>query len=502
MNDIVLAWSDAILDLHDLLRDDAPTAEPIYLVGGVVRDALLRRPIKDVDIAVARGGIKLARRIANHFGGAFFPLDAERDVGRALIDTFDGRLSIDVAGFRGDSLDADLWDRDFTVNALAVDLRGDLNAIIDPTGGAADVLAKLICQCNPDAIARDPIRALRAVRLSAQFGFRIERATQDAIRVYAPSLLDTSIERVRDELFKLLALPKPAAALRVADHLGLLTMIFPELIALHGLKQDEKHAHDAWNHTLAVVENLSEILAVISPNRSDATTAKFNLGMIAVGLDRFRGRLQEHLAQVGADDRPHRALLMLAALLHDVGKGIVTPIRDTDGHLRFRDHDAVGADALVERVAALHLSKAEQERVILLVRQHMLTILWRGELDALAIYRFWRQMGEGGIDLLLLLLADYLGALGAAYVQDDWILEVERTQTLLHAYFEEYDRLVEPPPLVDGRQLMRALALQPGPVVGDLLDRIREAQVVDEIHTADEAIQFARSIVESGGGEN
>ncbi len=113
MNDLVLAWSDAILDLQDLLRDDATDAEPIYVVGGAVRDALLRRPIKDVDIAVAHGGIKLARRIANHFGGGFFPLDAERDVGRALIDTPDGRLSIDVAGFRGDSLDADLRDRDF-----------------------------------------------------------------------------------------------------------------------------------------------------------------------------------------------------------------------------------------------------------------------------------------------------------------------------------------------------------------------------------------------------
>ena len=183
MNDIVLAWSDAILDLQDLMRDEA---EPVYVVGGVVRDALLRRPIKDVDIAVARGGIKLARRIANHFGGDFFPLDAERDVGRALIDTFDGRLSIDVAGFRGDSLDADLRDRDFTINAMAVDLRGDLNAVIDPTGGADDALVKLIRQCNPDAIARDPIRALRGVRLSAQFGFRIERETQQAIRVYAP----------------------------------------------------------------------------------------------------------------------------------------------------------------------------------------------------------------------------------------------------------------------------------------------------------------------------
>ncbi len=490
MSEVVLAWSDAILDLRDLVGDDA---DPVYVVGGAVRDALLRRPIKDVDIAVARGGIKLARRFANHFGGAFFPLDAERDVGRALIDTSDGRLSIDVAGFRGDSLDADLRDRDFTINALAVDLCADLNAVIDPTGGAGDAVAKLIRQCNPDAIARDPIRALRGVRLSAQFGFRIERATQQAIRAYAPNLLDTSIERVRDELFKLLALPKPAAALRVADHVGLLTVIFPELIALHGLEQPPPHAADGWNHTLAVVGYLSEILAVIDPRRTDETTAKFTLGMIAVGLDRFRARLQDHFAQSWADERPYRALLMLAALLHDVGKPLVMLVPDDEGTLRFRGHDVAGADAAAERVEALHLSRAEQDRVVLLVRTHMESALWLDDLTPVAIHRYWRRMGAGGIDLIFLALADHLGAAGTGYDQDEWLWLVENAQTLLRAYFEDYDRLVAPPPLIDGRQLMQVLGLAPGPLVGDLLDRIREGQVSGEIHSADEALAFARA---------
>jgi tRNA nucleotidyltransferase/poly(A) polymerase len=159
---LVLAWSDIVLDLPDLLED---YPDPVYIVGGAVRDALLRQPIKDVDIAVPKGGIKLARKIANAFGGDFFPLDSERDVGRAIVAIPDGRLLIDVSGFRGDSLEADLRDRDFTINAMAVDLHGDLNKVIDATGGATDALAKIIRRCNPDAIARDPIRALRAVRL-------------------------------------------------------------------------------------------------------------------------------------------------------------------------------------------------------------------------------------------------------------------------------------------------------------------------------------------------
>ncbi len=189
---------------------------------------------------------------------------------------------------------------------------------------------------------------------------------------------------------------------------------------------------------------------------------------------------------------------MLAALLHDVGKGIITPVRDAEGHLRFRDHDVAGANAAAERVAALHLSKAEQDRVVLLVRQHMMPALWLDDLNAVAIHRFWRQMGAGGIDLIFLILADYLGAFGTAYDQDRWLIAVEHAQTLLRAYFEDYDRLVAPPPLIDGRQLMRALDLAPGPLVGDLLDRIREGQVSGEIHTADEALDFARAHRDEG----
>src|SRR5664279_1390267 len=102
MNKLVLAWPDVVYDLQELLQD---RADPVYIVGGAVRDALLRRPIKDLDMTVPDHGIKLAKQIANGMRGAFFVLDSERDVGRALIDTADGRLVIDVSGFRGETLE-------------------------------------------------------------------------------------------------------------------------------------------------------------------------------------------------------------------------------------------------------------------------------------------------------------------------------------------------------------------------------------------------------------
>src|SRR5690606_37714724 len=123
-----LNWPDFVLDLPDRLD----FAEPAYLVGGAVRDALWNQPIHDLDLTVPNGGIALAKRIANTFNGDFFVLDSERDVGRALVETEWGRITIDVARFRGDDLQADLLDRDFTINAMAVDLSQDLNLLIDP----------------------------------------------------------------------------------------------------------------------------------------------------------------------------------------------------------------------------------------------------------------------------------------------------------------------------------------------------------------------------------
>jgi tRNA nucleotidyltransferase/poly(A) polymerase len=514
MTNLVLAWSDIVFDLQEALKDHT---DPVYIVGGAVRDALLRQPIKDVDLVVPKGGIKLARKIANALKGDFFPLDTERDVGRAIVSTREGRLLIDVSGFRGDSLEADLRDRDFTINAMAVDLRGgrskqdetadddEINRasqLIDPTGGLNDALAKTIRRCNPDAITRDPIRGLRAVRQSVQFGFRIEKATLEDIRAHAPNLLEVSPERVRDEVFKLLALGKPVTALRVADRLGLLDVIFPELTPLHNLKQHKAHAYDAWNHTLAVVEALHDIFQVISPRRTDETAAQFNLGMVAVGLDRYRARLQTHFDQTGADDRIHRALVLLAALLHDVGKAIVTPQIDEQGQPRFRGHETAGAQVVAERVEALRLSSAERQRVVTLVRYHMGSAMWLDDLTPIDIYRYWKQLGEAGIDLIFLTLADYLGALGTFYDQDTWLRLIERAQALLHAWYEDRERLVEPPVLLNGTELMQALAIPPGPQIGDILERIREGQVSGTIATTEDALRLARSLITSSNGRH
>ncbi len=460
----ILGWSDAALDIAERL---AGGDWAVYVVGGAVRDAFLRRPIKDLDLVTAGSGIKLGRWLADQMGGAFYPLDSERDVGRALIETPEGRLVIDVAHLRSDNLEADLRDRDFTMNAMAVDLRGSLNEVFDPLGGLDDLKAKVLRQCSPKSIERDPIRSLRAVRLAAQFGLRIETETLRSVRAAAPILVGSaSLERIRDELFRLLALPKPASALRVADSVGLLKEILPEITKLHSAGSDIR-----WAQAMAVIEALTEILAAISPARTDETAAHFSLGMLVMALDRYRGRLQAHIGMTWSDERPQRALMVLAALL----SGLT---------------DKIGA---AERADALRLSSAEKARLAAVVEAHQATILRLETITALDLHRWWRALGEAGIDVVILALADHLGKAGVLLDQDGWLALLERAQQVLEAFFNAHNAVVEPPTLINGTALMEQLGLKPGREVGMLLDLIREGQVTGEIRTVDDALRAARS---------
>ncbi|MBL8131168.1 MAG: HD domain-containing protein [Anaerolineae bacterium] len=498
MTNVVLAWSDFILDFSDALGN---VPHPIYIVGGAVRDAILRRPIKDLDLVTAENGMALARRIANLFSGDYYPLDDSRDVGRAILETQEGRLVIDVSGLRAPDLHGDLADRDFTLNAIAVDLHGDLQTLIDPLGGVADLLGKTLRQCASASLTNDPIRALRGVRQSVQFGLRIDSTTMRAMKAAAPLLAQMSAERVRDELIKLLSLSRPVTGLRVAQAVGLLGVVLPETERLPGLPQGMPHLYDAWNHALAVVDALNDICSTISNSRTDETAAQFNLGMVAIGLDRFRANLQQRIAGNLTDDRSRRAIILLAALLHEVGKTLVEPHSSDDGEIAYSGYAEISAQVAFDRLTSLRFSNSERKLVASLIRHQADDALRQERLSPLQVYRFWRSTGEDGIDLILLILADYLGTVGHTYDQQVWLRMVENAQLLLEGLLEKRRSLVDPPAVISGDGLMAALGLSPGPVVRDLLEVIREGQVDGQVHTFDDAVRRARAALNNGHAE-
>ena len=487
-----LDWPPEIAQLKALFAGAGP---PVYLVGGTVRDALLARPIKDIDLATPGDALDMARRAADALGGAYYPMDEERGVGRVVLSRPAGRLFIDVARFRGESLEADLRARDFTVNAMAVDLAGDLTGVIDPLGGAVDLRARRLRLCAPGAIADDPTRALRAVRLSAALKLRMTPEAQAAIRRAGPRRVAVAAERVRDEFMAMLQGPRPAGALRVLDALGLVDVILPEIEPMRALAQSPPHAATLWEHSLRVVEAMDAVLKTLRAERTDNTAAQAGLGFIALRLSALRAPLQSHLAATWPDGRSMRGLLLLSALLHDVGKPY-TRKEEEGGRVRFFYHDHVGAELVEARCHALRLSRLEVRRITDVVRHHMRPMMLAHEpqVTRRAVYRFYRDAGgEAGVDVCLLALADYLGTVGVNLDLEDWHHYVEVVATLLEAYFTRRDELVAPFTLLTGHDVRRALGISAGPQVGQLLEALREAQASGEVTTVEEALAFVRA---------
>ena len=482
--------------LVDRVRDILPSQE-IYLVGGAVRDMMLNRLSHDLDFALPSNGISTARRVANTLKADFMVLDDERDTGRVIVIEPDGtRTFLDFATYRGNSLEEDLRARDFTINAIAYDLRA--NAIIDPLNGTSDLRAKVIRACSRTSIADDPVRILRAVRQAAAFEFKIELETRKSMKQAADLLPNVSPERNRDELFKILEGPKPDAALRALEMLGVFPHLFPELAAMKGVEQSPLHMYDVWEHTMKVLGHLETILAALSTDQSSQIANDPFMDLLTRQVGRFREKFAEHFEESLNTDRSARAALFFAALYHDVEKPATRTV-DGSGHIRFLDHDVKGAEVASRRGQALNLSNDEIKRIKQIVKNHMRFHFFTNRMESeqatpsrKAIYRFFRDAGEAGIDLVLLGLADLRGTQGPKLTQETWTAALNIAHILLENFFEKPEETIAPPRLLNGNDLMSEFNLEPGRVVGQLLEAIREGQAIGKIITREDAISFAR----------
>lgn len=487
-------------EIVERVRSALPTDQPVYLAGGAVRDALLGRETHDLDFILPAGALRAARRVAVALSGAYFPLDEERQAGRVILtDPHGKRLLLDFAALRGANLEADLRGRDFTVDAMAVELSQPL-ALLDPLGGAADLLARRLRACSSASMVEDPVRVMRGVRLAAAYNLHIEPETRRWMRQAAPALGGVSAERLRDELFRILGGPQPATVLYALDMLGGLAIVFPELAQLKNVAQSEPHRVDAFTHTLDVVRKIELVLSALSPRFEEGSVSNLALGLLSLRLGRYREVLGEYLGRALSDERSLRQLLFLAALMHDVGKA-TTASRELGGRIRFIGHEGEGEKIAAERARQLRLSNPEVERVQRIVRHHMRPLLLRQADERpsrKAIYRFFRDCGESGVEVCLLSLADVLATHAASLPQDEWGAHLEVVRDLLAAWWENSAEAVDPPALVDGHVLMEALDLPPGPLVGRLIELIREAQAEGRVTDFQQALDLARRFMESG----
>ncbi len=405
------------------------------VVGGCVRDLLLGRVAKDWDVATSADPAEVRKVFARTIptGIAHGTVTVMIDGQPVETTTFRGEGAYSDAR-RPDSvtfgvpLADDLARRDFTINAIAFDPVAE--TLVDPFGGRRDLEARLL-RAVGEASARfreDGLRVMRAVRFVATLELDLDPATEAGIAPALPSLAKVSMERVRDELLKLLGAPRPSRGLEIALRTGIVAVILPELTESVGVVQNHYHRHDVWRHTLATV---------------DAT--------------------------------PGDSICRLGALLHDVGKPrTAAPRPDAPGENTFYRHDSVGAEMTDAILRRLKLSNQEREHVVALVAHHM--FWYSPEWTDATVRRFVRRVG---VELLPDLFAVRAGDVVGRGNGEDPEVELAELRVRVDKVLSEDQALSIGDLAIGGADVMAALGCPPGRIIGDTLRAILERVLED-----------------------
>ena len=473
-----------------------------YLVGGFVRDLLLRRDTADIDMAVAADALEIASEVAAVVNGRYVPLDEVNKIGRVVIANegtapTSGQWVLDFSTVK-DNIEQDLAQRDFTVDAMSVDLGEVANQpnsrdesgrdrvdvqLIDPFGGRNDLAQGIIRAVNKAVFESDAARLLRAVRLAAELGFSIDKEAEALIRRYRHLVAGVAGERVREELLRILAVPQAGQLLSYLDELGLVTATIPELNQAKGVGQPKEHFWNVFDHSIRAVMAVDFLL-----RQGDCEYADKEV----LAVVPWSEVLAWHFDREVSHGSTRRSLLKLAALLHDVAKPQTKAIHE-GGRMRFLGHAREGAAIAVDVLERLRFSNKEIKLVETVVRHHLRPgQISHTELPSRrAIYRYFRDTGEAGIDTLFLSLADHLATRGPHLDIVQWREHAQMVEYVLTQRFRE-ETVVTPPKLIDGHDLINTFGMSPGPKIGELLEKAREAQAAGELTTREEALSYIR----------
>jgi poly(A) polymerase len=429
MSDHSLEWLSVV----------AQNGAEAYFVGGCVRDWLMGRPLKDIDLVLADDPWRTGQVLADTLGAHLFWLRQEHGVARVLQPGRAG-FQVDLSPLKT-PIEADLKARDFTVNAMAVPLAAGLREgapLLDPTGGRDDLRQRLLRLVGPETLARDPLRLMRAVRLSEELGFRLEPATEASVRAAAPSLASVSPERVRDELFLMLAGRHAPRALDRLRGFGLLAVFLPDTAAL---------PDEGW---ATVLERVHRLQVLFSSRSLPAA---------------IRRRLREPITA----PRPCQTLLKWGAVLAAIAGSADTQARTP------------GAELARDTATRLRLGAREGSLLAAILRneEKATAMLRRGAAAGRDLYLLVRAAAGWATEVVLFAVSalpseETPGALA------DLLAGVAREEAALAA------------PLLSGSDVISLLGLPAGPAVGRWLDTLAEARAEGQIADPEEARAWLR----------
>ena len=465
-----------------LATESVGGSNQVWIVGGAIRDALLGVEITDLDLAVETGSEEqVARRIASAAGGFAFELSAEHGTWRVV--SAEREWHLDVSGLKAPTIEGDLAARDFTVNAMALDLSQEPADLIDPTGGEADARAGLLKAVSGSTFIDDPLRLLRTARLASEYGLSVDPGTVDLARASGDRVSEPAGERQFAEFRSMIGGSNPLESLELLDRLSLMPGFLPELEELKGVEQGRNHHLDVHGHTLEVLRQLLGIEADLEEVAGE-------------NAEEMRAFLDQEISE----ETTRRTALRFGALFHDMGKPAT---RQQDGEMvTFMGHDEEGERITRGVCQRLRVGRRLTDHLAALTKTHLRLgfLIHERPLAGERIYAYLRECDPVQADVTLLSVADRLSARGSGSLASEEM--VRDHLDLAREMFGPalaWHRDGPPVPPIDGDEVVDLLGIEPGPEVGEVLDELRAATFAGEISDAAGARDLAREIHSRAG---
>lgn len=466
-----------------------------YAIGGYLRDNLLNKINKDMDFVVKMNSIKAAREIADFFGGDFYTLDKERETARALIPLENQKYIVDVAIFNGENIFEDLKKRDFTINAMAINLL-EPDEIIDPLGGQRDLQLKKLNPCSDSSFIDDPVRTLRSVRFIQNLALSYDPAIKPAIIFASKNLSLISAERIRDELCQILGLSDLDRSYALMDEFEILDRVFPEIVNIKEIASKFPHVHDCLTHSLRVAELIRYFLDCIT-NSEKKSENKF-LNDVQSLIGKHKDSLKKYIKNFDKLNFSVYSLIALAGIYHDSAKQNILPV-ENEGKIVFPNHANKSAQIVHARMRALAFSNEDINFVGSIINYHMsvyLKSISEDENPNRGIYRYFQDTEDLGVLVGLFHLADIIATYEDTLPQYRWRSAISSVEKILNGWFNHYEEVISPIRLITGDELIEELGMNPGRNVGLILEKIREEQAAGVLSEKKMALDFAKKMID------